>query len=168
MDLAKANRTLALDFLMELWRHLPHLAPSRCLPCRRPVQGVRSSSNSTQGGENVLIYGIPTRIKQMGLLERTGEGNHIYRVRYNGSQMELLEDIADSTGLGLGVHTVIYPDADGFAGADGQKDIAGFFDRPRGTERTRVQMAFRGDWQPRNSTSLARGWLDGGRCASHG
>ncbi|MCE9566925.1 MAG: twin-arginine translocation signal domain-containing protein [Planctomycetes bacterium] len=71
--------------------------------------------NSTQGGENVLIYGIPTRIKQMGLLEKTGEGNHLYRVRYDGKQMELIEDVAESTGIGLGVHTMIYPDATGFS-----------------------------------------------------
>src|SRR3990170_2172291 len=83
--------------------------------------------NSTQGGENVLIYGIPTRIKQMGLLERTGEGNHIYRVRY-----------------------------------DGQKDICAFFNRARGNEKTKVLMAFRGDWVPKNKTSLERGWIDGG------
>ena len=118
--------------------------------------------NSTQGGENVLIYGIPTRIKQMGLLERTGEGNHIYRVRYDGQQMELMEDIADSTGIGLGVHTTIYPDANGFAGADGQKDICAFFNRARGNEKTKVLMAFRGDWVPKNKTSLERGWIDGG------
>lgn len=47
----------------------------------------------------------------MGLLDRTGEGNHIYRVEYDGTQMDLVEDIAESTGIGLGVHTTIYPDA---------------------------------------------------------
>lgn len=118
--------------------------------------------NSTQGGENVLIYGLPTRIKQMGLLERTGEGNHIYRVRYDGQQMELVEDIAESTGIGLGVHTVIYPDANGFACSDGQKDIAAFFSRARGNEKTKVQMAFRADWVAKNQTSLDRCWIDGG------
>src|SRR5262249_54244807 len=65
--------------------------------------------NSTQGGENVLIYGIPTRIREHGLLGQHGQGNHIYRVAYNGTtgQMELLEDIAETTGIGLGVHTTI-------------------------------------------------------------
>ena len=81
-------------------------------PSEDPYKGFEFV-NSTQGGENVLIYGIPTRIKEMGLLEQTGEGNHIYRVRYDGQQMTLVEDIAESTGIGLGVHTVIYPDADG-------------------------------------------------------
>jgi len=118
--------------------------------------------NSTQGGENVLIYGIPTRIKQMGILDRYGQGNHIYRVRFDGQQMELVEDVADSTGIGLGVHTTIYPDASGFAGADGQKDICAFFDRAKGTEKTKVLMAFRGDWTPTNTASLERCWIDGG------
>jgi hypothetical protein len=118
--------------------------------------------NSTQGGENVLIYGIPTRIKQMGLLDSTGQGDHIYRVRYDGQQMELVEDIADSTGIGLGVHTTIYPDANGFACADGQKDICAFFNRARGNEKTRVFTAFRADWSPKNKVSLERGWIEGG------
>lgn len=135
-----------------------HLA---AYPADDPYKGFEFI-NSTQGGDNVLIYGIPTRIKQMGLLERTGEGNHIYRVRYDGQQMELVEDIADSTGIGLGVHTTIYPDATGFTAADGQKDLCAFFNRARGTEKTKVLMAFRADWVPRNETSLERGWIDGG------
>ena len=118
--------------------------------------------NSTQGGDNVLIYGLPTRIKEMGLLDKYGQGNHIYRVRFDGQQMELMEDIAETTGIGLGVHTVIYPDAKGFACADGQKDVAAFFSRPRGSEKTKVQMAFRADWVPSNKDSLDRCWLDGG------
>ena len=113
----------------------------------------------------MLIYGIPTRIKEMGLLDRTGQGNHIYRVKYDGQQMALVEDIAESTGIGLGVHTVIYPDAGGFACADGQKDIAAFFNRARGPEKTKVQMAFRGDWRPKDSSSLERGWSGGGTLA---
>jgi hypothetical protein len=118
--------------------------------------------NSTQGGENVLIYGLPTRIKQMGLLDRTGEGNHIYRVRFDGQQMELVEDVADSTGIGLGVHVTIYPDANGFACADGQKDICAFFNRARGGEKTKVLMAFRADWVAKNRNSLDRAWVEGG------
>lgn len=118
--------------------------------------------NSTQGGENILIYGIPTRIKQMGLLDKTGEGNHIYRVRYDGQQMELMEDIAATTGVGLGVHTVIYPDAGGFAGADGQKDVCAFFDRATGAGKTKVQMAFRGDWIAKNKQALDKTWAQGG------
>ncbi|MEA2946485.1 MAG: thiocyanate desulfurase, partial [Alphaproteobacteria bacterium] len=37
--------------------------------------------NSTQGGKNCLIYGIPTR------METPGPGFNIYRVRYDGAQM---------------------------------------------------------------------------------
>ena len=120
--------------------------------------------NSTQGGENVLIYGIPTRIKQYGLLDRYGQGNHIYRVGYSGrtGQMELLEDISETTGIGLGVHTTIYPDGTGFACADGQKDVAAFFTRARGArEKTEVQMAYRADWVP-NAPNLGDAWLKGG------
>jgi thiocyanate desulfurase len=160
VDLA-TNRTLAWISYWNYGDTCPISHHVAAYPADDPYKGFEFI-NSTQGGENVLIYGIPTRIKQMGLLERTGEGNHIYRVRYDGAQMELVEDIAESTGIGLGVHTVIYPDAEGFAGADGQKDVAAFFNRARGAERTKVQMAFRGDWQPRNSGSLERGWQEGG------
>ncbi|MFO0879475.1 MAG: hypothetical protein U0840_19175 [Gemmataceae bacterium] len=119
--------------------------------------------NSTQGGDNVLMYGIPTQIKQRGLLDRHGQGNHIYRVGYNGKvgQMELLEDISETTGIGLGVHTCIYPDAEGFACADGQKDVAAFFNRARGPQKTRVHTAFRADWIPR-FRFLGDCWLKGG------
>src|SRR5262249_34021002 len=104
----------------------------------------------------------PTRIKQMGLLDRHGQGNHIYRVRYDGQQMTLVEDVSASTGIGLGVHTVIYPDANGSAGADGQKDVGAFFNRAKGAEKTKVQMAFRADWSARNKDSLERCWSEGG------
>ena len=110
----------------------------------------------------MLIYGIPTRIKQMGLLERTGEGNHLYRVRYDGQQMELIEDVAETTGIGLGVHTMIYPDASGFSSSDGQKDLAAFFNRPKAGEKTKVQMAFRADWTANDKTSLEKCWAGGG------
>src|ERR1700675_26403 len=86
--------------------------------------------NSTQGGANVMIYGLKTKIKERGLLDRFGQGNHIYRVHFDGEEMHLVEDIAESTGIGLGVHTTIYPDATGFACADGQKDVCAFFNRP--------------------------------------
>jgi hypothetical protein len=121
--------------------------------------------NSTQGGENALMYGIPTRIKERGLLDRYGQGNHIYRVAYSGTtgQMELLEDISETTGIGLGVHTCIYPDGTGFACGDGQKDVVAFFTRAKGPlERTKVQMAFRADWKA-NSDFLGDAWIKGGK-----
>ena len=52
--------------------------------------------NSTQGGKNALIYGIPTNI------ETPGEGFNIYRVRFDGAQMELMENVAETTGLDVG------------------------------------------------------------------
>src|SRR3954466_2807315 len=75
--------------------------------------------NSTQGGKNALIYGIPTNI------ETPGEGFNIYRVRFDGAQMELMENVAETTGLGLGVHVTIDPKtAERYFVTDGQKDIA--------------------------------------------
>ena len=80
--------------------------------------------NSTQGGKNSLIYGIPTRI------QNPAPGFNIYRVRYDGAQMELLENVSETTGLGLGVHVTINPkDAQSYFVTDGQKDIAACFDR---------------------------------------
>jgi hypothetical protein len=117
--------------------------------------------NSTQGGDNALIYGIPTRIKQLGLLDRTGEGDRIYRVRFDGRKMEVVEVVSESTGVGLGVHVCVYPDAEGFASADGQKDYCAFFDRARGGAKTKVQALFKWDWEPKVKR-LARAWIDGG------
>jgi len=120
--------------------------------------------NSTQGGDNVLMYGLPTRIRENGMLGRAGQGNHIYRVGYDGKtgQMELLEDVAETTGIGLGVHTVPFPDGTGFACGDGQKDIVAFFSRARGREKTSVLAAFRADWQPK-ADDLGDTWRKGGR-----
>ena len=48
--------------------------------------------NTTQGGQNVLIYGIPTQIREHGMLDPVwGQGNQIYRVGFDGQQMNLLE-----------------------------------------------------------------------------
>src|SRR5439155_20523554 len=108
-------------------------------------------------------YGIPTRIRENGMLGQFGQGNRIYRVGYDGKtqQMELLEDVSETTGIGLGVHTLPYPDAEGFSVADGQKDIAAFFARSRGRDKTKVQVAFRADWKA-NSPFLGETWLKGG------
>jgi hypothetical protein len=136
-----------------------HLA---AYPSADPYRGFEFV-NSTQGGDNLMIYGLPTKIKERGLLDRFGQGNHIYRVWFDGSQMNLLEDVADSTGVGLGVHTTVYPDGRGFAGADGQKDVCAFFNRPGLQDKTEVLQAFRADWIGRNQTgSLEANWLEGG------
>ena len=136
--------------------------------------------NSTQGGDNVLIYGLPTEIKSHGLLDPIwGQGNRLYRVHYDGQQMNLVEDISETTGMGLGVHCVIYPDGNGFASGDGQKDVCAFFNRPpipqlqkdnkpvaeynRG-EKTQVLMAFRADWLGKEPNgSMEANWSNGGK-----
>ncbi len=108
--------------------------------------------NSTQGGKNALIYGIPTNI------ETPAEGFNIYRVRFDGAQMELLENVSETTGLGLGVHVTIDPkNADRYFVTDGQKDIAACFDR----RTSRVIAALKYDWVP-NVRDLADGWQKGG------
>ena len=102
--------------------------------------------NSTQGGKNSLIYGIPTRI------QTPEPGFNIYRVRFDGAQMELLENVSETTGLGLGVHVTINPkDAQSYFVTDGQKDIAACFDR----NTSRVIAALKYDWVS-NSTSMSR------------
>ena len=121
--------------------------------------------NTTQGGQNVLIYGIPTQIQEHGMLDPVwGQGNQIYRVGFDGQQMNLLENVAETTGIGVGVHTVIYPDASGFSGSDGQKDVAAFFTRATGTGKTQVIAAFRFDWYGKETDgSLERNWFGGGK-----
>jgi hypothetical protein len=109
--------------------------------------------NSTQGGKNSLIYGINTRI------ETPDPGFNIYRVRYDGAQMELIENVSETTGLGLGVHVTVNPkDAQSYFVTDGQKDIAACFDR----ETSRVIAALQFDWQG-NSSSLRDCWMQGGK-----
>jgi thiocyanate desulfurase len=120
-------------------------------PSADPVQGFEWV-NSTQGGKNSLIYGIPTNI------ETPADGFNIYRVRFDGSQMELMENVSETTGLGLGVHVTIDPKtAERYFVTDGQKDIAACFDR----RTSRVITALKYDWEP-NDQNLAMGWRNGG------
>ena len=108
--------------------------------------------NSTQGGKNCLIYGINTR------MEEPAPGFNIYRVRYDGAQMELMENVPKTTGLGLGVHVTINPkDAQSYFVTDGQKDIAACFDRMS----SRVIAALKFDWQG-NAGDLRDCWRSGG------
>lgn len=108
--------------------------------------------NSTQGGKNCLIYGIPTSITE------PAPGFNIYRVRYDGAQMQVMENVSEATGLGLGVHVTVNPkDAQSYFVTDGQKDIAACFDRAT----AQVKAALKFDWKA-NSRELSRAWQDGG------
>ncbi|MET0253162.1 MAG: hypothetical protein ABW214_03950, partial [Terrimicrobiaceae bacterium] len=90
-------------------------------------------------------------------VKEPGEGFRIYRVKFDGRTMTLIEDVAETTGLGLGVHVTITPDAQAFAVADGQKDVIAFFDRA--TSKVRAALYF--EWKP-NSSILKEAWTKGG------
>jgi hypothetical protein len=122
-------------------------------PSADPLHGFEFV-NSTQGGQNSLIYGMNTAVTA----ETVPEGTNIYRVRYNGTQMELIENVSESTGLGLGVHVTVNPkDAQSYFVTDGQKDIAACFDRTT----SRVKACLRFDWTP-NVANLREAWIKGG------
>lgn len=107
---------------------------------------------NSQGGKNLFIYGIPTTVKN------PGEGFRIYRVKYDGTKLNVISDVAEKTGMGLGVHVTSAPDAKSFSVGDGQKDIFAVFDR----ETEAVKTAWYFDWIP-NSKELAKAWTDGGK-----
>jgi hypothetical protein len=122
-------------------------------PSADPLNGFEFV-NSTQGGQNSLIYGMNTAVTA----ETAPEGTNIYRVRYNGTQMELIENVSESTGLGLGVHVTVNPkDAQSYFVTDGQKDIAACFDRTT----SKVKACLRFDWTP-NVANLREAWIKGG------
>jgi DNA-binding beta-propeller fold protein YncE len=123
----------------------------QAFPSKNPYQEFEFI-NSCQGGMNSLIYGMPTSVTD------PPPGFNMYRVRFNGDVMELEENISETTGLGLGVHTTIRPsDAKSYCISDGQKDIFAWFDRAS----TKVLQAFRYDWEG-SSSDLADCWTGGG------
>lgn len=109
----------------------------------------------SQGGKNLYIYGVTTPVKD------PSEGFNIWRVQYDGTKMNVMEDVAETTGLGLGVHVTVAPDNERFAVCDGQKDIMGIFRRGKGTSPSSVEAAVHFDWEFNNS-ELSRAWIDGG------
>src|SRR5215475_9213424 len=122
-------------------------------PSSDPIHGFEFV-NSTQGGQNSLIYGIPTAVSA----ENAPPGTNIYRVRFDGTQMQLIENVSETTGLGLGVHVTVNPkDAQSYFVTDGQKDIAACFDRTT----SKVKAALRFDWTP-NVRELREAWTKGG------
>ena len=122
-------------------------------PSSDPIHGFEFV-NSTQGGANSLIYGIPTSVTA----QNAPGGTNIYRVRFDGTQMQLVENVSETTGLGLGVHVTVNPkDAQSYFVTDGQKDIAACFDRTT----SKVKAALRFDWTP-NVRELRDAWMKGG------
>mgnify|MGYP000535142807 CR=1 FL=1 len=110
---------------------------------------------NSQGGKNLFIYGVPTWVKE------PAEGFNIWRIKYDGTKMEILEDVAETTGIGLGVHVNVAPDNQRFAVADGQKDIFAIFRKGEGRNPSTVEAAIFFDWEYNNS-ELSRAWIDGG------
>ncbi|MDA8239446.1 MAG: hypothetical protein M0Z67_03635 [Nitrospiraceae bacterium] len=109
----------------------------------------------SQGGKNLYIYGVTTPVKD------PAPGFNIWRINYDGTKMNILEDVAETTGVGLGVHVTIAPDNERFSVADGQKDIFAVFKKGRGTQPSSVEAVIKFDWEYNNS-ELARAWVDGG------
>jgi hypothetical protein len=146
-----SNRVLASIWYWNYGDYSPISHHLCAFPSADPYHGFEFV-NSTQGGKNSLIYGIPTAITE------PAPGTNIYRVRYDGTQMQLVENVSETTGLGLGVHVTVNPkDAQSYFVTDGQKDIAAVFDRTT----SRVKAALKFDWTP-NVPQLREAWTKGG------
>jgi hypothetical protein len=146
-----SNRVLASIWYWNYGDYNPISHHLCAFPSADPYHGFEFV-NSTQGGKNSLIYGIPTAITE------PAPGTNIYRVRYDGTQMQLVENVSETTGLGLGVHVTVNPkDAQSYFVTDGQKDIAAVFDRTT----SRVKAALKFDWTP-NVPQLREAWTKGG------
>jgi thiocyanate desulfurase len=148
-----SNRVLASIWYWNYGDYNPISHHLCAFPSADPLHGFEFV-NSTQGGQNSLIYGIPTAVTA----ETAPPGTNIYRVRFDGTQMQLIENVSETTGLGLGVHVTVNPkDAQSYFVTDGQKDIAACFDRTT----SRVKAALRFDWTP-NVPELRDAWMKGG------
>ena len=148
-----SNRVLASIWYWNYGDYNPISHHLCAFPSSDPYHGFEFV-NSTQGGQNSLIYGIPTNVTA----ENAPGGTNIYRVRYDGTQMQMIENVSETTGLGLGVHVTVNPkDAQSYFVTDGQKDIAACFDRTT----SRVKAALRFDWTP-NVPDLRDAWIKGG------
>ncbi len=146
-----SNRVMASIWYWNYGDYSPISHHLCAFPSADPYHGFEFV-NSTQGGKNSLIYGIPTNITE------PAPGTNIYRVRYDGTQMQLIENVSESTGLGLGVHVTVNPkDAQSYFVTDGQKDIAACFDRTT----SKVKAALKFDWTP-NVPELRNAWIKGG------
>ena len=136
-----------LDLVLELRRLQSDLAPPLRVPERRSRITGFEFVNSTQGGKNCLIYGIPTKI------ETPDPGFNIYRVRYDGAQMELMENVSETTVSVLAFMSPSIPRMPSrYFVTDGQKDIAACFDRTT----SRVIAALKFDWAGNSQQSRRR------------
>jgi hypothetical protein len=145
------GKTLAWISLVNYGDTNPIIHHIAAFPSEDPYKGFEYIVNS-QGGKNLYIYGLPTKVKT------PGEGFHIYKIRYDGTKMNLIEDVAETTGLGLGVHVTSAPDAQKYAIGDGQKDILGIYQR----EPSKVIQAVFFDWIPNIKTNK-EAWTGGGK-----
>ncbi len=148
-----SNRVLASIWYWNYGDYNPISHHLCAFPSADPYHGFEFV-NSTQGGQNSLIYGMPTAVTA----ETAPPGTNIYRVRYDGTQMQLIENVSETTGLGLGVHVTVNPkDAQSYFVTDGQKDIAACFDRTT----SKVKAALKFDWTA-NVPELRDAWMKGG------
>ena len=146
-----SNRVLASIWYWTYGDYSPISHHLCAFPSSDPYHGFEFV-NSTQGGKNSLIYGIPTATTD------PAPGTNIYRVRFDGTQMQMVENVSETTGLGLGVHVTVNPkDAQSYFVTDGQKDIAACFDRTT----SKVKAALKFDWKP-NVADLRDAWIKGG------
>ncbi len=88
-----SNRVMASIWYWNYGDYSPISHHLCAFPSADPYHGFEFV-NSTQGGKNSLIYGIPTAINE------PAPGTNIYRVRYDGTQMQLIENVSETTGLG--------------------------------------------------------------------
>ncbi len=100
-----SNRVLASIWYWNYGDYNPISHHLCAFPSADPYHGFEFV-NSTQGGQNSLIYGMPTAVTA----ENAPPGTNIYRVRYDGTQMQLIENVSETTGLGLGVHVTVNPE----------------------------------------------------------
>ncbi len=147
-----SNRVLASIWYWNYGDYNPISHHLCAFPSSDPYHGFEFV-NSTQGGMNSRIYGIP-----VDPTKAPDPGTNIYRVRFDGTQMQLIENVSETTGLGLGVHVTVDPkDAQSYFVTDGQKDIAACFDRTT----SKVKAALKFDWAP-NVPDLRDAWIRGG------
>ena len=146
-----------LDLVLELRRLQSDQPSSLRLPERRPVSRLRVRQQDAGRPELADL-----RHADAVTAETAPPGTNIYRVRFDGTQMQLVENVSETTGLGLGVHVTVNPkDAQSYFVTDGQKDIAACFDRT--TSKVKAALQVRLDAQ----RARAARRLDEGRHAHH-